>query len=382
MNKLLRHWVAWQLAQLQLGPRKASIEWIFIGTFQDKRPHWGPFRAEDALPVPAILWETQESCQPDKPQASRDESKVLVALALPLWFNPPIRGDSLWMLCLELVSSCISVPGPRTVATLEPPQGYWESFHQEWLQRVGGCYFAVGRQSLQFVKNEDDWLYCCLLVEPELSLFPVIRPHMSLCRCRFDTFQAFWAAKICCQSRSRNVRGDFTQYGKGINFWICCPGHGQILFELEWLPWAEWEGLFWIQQWLGWISPSFFNSITGLDSRCQNHLFHPTLSRVFQWLDWSGSTLEISRMNFTIWALLQLNTKCLDAFVTMFSIFVALQFLGLQGAQKWRVLVSLLEDNHHQSFRKWKLNTFLNRFHGRIGQAIPSKRNTTPESYC
>ena len=106
------------------------------------------------------------------------------------------------------------VPGPRTVATLEPPEGYWESFHQEWLERVGGCYFAVGRQSLQFVKNEDNWL------EPELSLFPVIRPHMSLCRCRFDTFQAFWAAKICCQSIlwSRNVRGDFTQYGKGINF--------------------------------------------------------------------------------------------------------------------------------------------------------------------
>ena len=91
------------------------------------------------------------------------------------------------------------LPGPRTVATLEPPEGYWESFHQEWLERVGGCYFAVGRQSLQFVKNEDNWVYCCLLVGPELSLFPVIRPHMSLCRCRFDTFQAFWAAKICCR---------------------------------------------------------------------------------------------------------------------------------------------------------------------------------------
>ena len=33
------------------------------------------------------------------------------------------------------------LPGPdaRPVATLGPPEGYWESFHQEWLQRVGGA---------------------------------------------------------------------------------------------------------------------------------------------------------------------------------------------------------------------------------------------------
>ena len=112
------------------------------------------------------------------------------------------------------------MPGPRTVATLGPPEGYWESFHQQWLQRVGGCKFAIGRQSLQFVRNEDNWLYCCLLLEPEASLFPVIKPHMSLCRCKFDTFQSFWTAKIWCQSIlwSRHVRGDFTGYGKGTNF--------------------------------------------------------------------------------------------------------------------------------------------------------------------
>ena len=28
------------------------------------------------------------------------------------------------------------MPGPRTVATLGPPEGYWESFHQEWLQNL------------------------------------------------------------------------------------------------------------------------------------------------------------------------------------------------------------------------------------------------------
>ena len=107
------------------------------------------------------------------------------------------------------------MPGPRTVATLGPPEGYWGSFHQEWLQRVGGCKFAIGRQSLQFI-----WLYCCLLLEPAPSLFLVIKPHMSLCRCKFDTFQSFWTAKIWCQSIlwSRHVRGDFTGYGKGTNF--------------------------------------------------------------------------------------------------------------------------------------------------------------------
>ena len=36
------------------------------------------------------------------------------------------------------------------------------------------------------------------------------------------------------------------------------------------------------------------------------------------WIGVGGSPLEISRINFTSWALLQLNTKCLDAFVTMF----------------------------------------------------------------
>ena len=118
------------------------------------------------------------------------------------------------------IANSQALPAPPAVATLGPPEGYWESFHQEWLQRVGGCKFAIGRQSLQFVRNEDNWLYVSLLLQPEPSLFPVVKPHMSLCRCKFDTFQPFWIAKIWCQSIlwSRHVRGDFTGYGKGTNF--------------------------------------------------------------------------------------------------------------------------------------------------------------------
>ena len=47
-------------------------------------------------------------------------------------------------------------------------------------------------------QKKGNWLYCCLLLEPELSLFPVIKPHMSLCRCKFDSFQSFWTANQFC----------------------------------------------------------------------------------------------------------------------------------------------------------------------------------------
>ena len=122
--------------------------------------------------------------------------------------------------------------GEKAVATLDPPPLYFQSFHQAWLHQIGQAKFRIGRNSLLQKRNTDNFHYFCLWLLPIDHKFPVIQPHLSLGKFRFEGYLENWRGVLQCQAYlwERVVEAQFTNYGTGMGFKLL---GGNELFALQ-----------------------------------------------------------------------------------------------------------------------------------------------------
>lgn len=159
-------------------------------------------------------------CQKGQPLPKRPAfgKKVSPCKRVSLCCRKPLEKGMANKPCsLPIPSPCQRVYGVHgPIATLDPPQQYWQVYHETWVHNVGEASFRVDQASLVQRNNGPNTFYMCLWLKPLNHVFPVVQPHITLGTVEFPSLQSAWIAILHCQSFlwPRVVKGQFSRYGQ------------------------------------------------------------------------------------------------------------------------------------------------------------------------